>query len=54
MERELYDNLMTKIKVFEKNVVNIPDVGKQTKHKLFHIVDDTEKFTLIILSLIHI
>lgn len=48
MERELYDNLMTKIKVFEKTVVNIPDVGKQTKHKLFHIVDDTEKFTLII------
>lgn len=48
MEKELYDNLMAKIKVFEKNVVNIPGVGKQTKHKLFHVIDDTEKFTLII------
>ncbi|WP_434801359.1 DUF6978 family protein [Staphylococcus aureus] len=48
METELYKNLLHKIKIFENNVINIPMIGEQTKHKLFHIIDDKEKFTLII------
>lgn len=48
MERGLYESLLKKIKIFEKNVLDIPIVGEQTKHKLHHIIDDTEKFTLII------
>lgn len=48
MEQETYKKLLNKIKVFEKQSINLPSLGEQTKHGLIHIIDDTEKFTLII------
>lgn len=37
MEKEIYEQLMCKIKVFEKNIVNLPRVGEQIQHHLIHI-----------------
>lgn len=48
MEKEIYEQLMCKIKVFEKNIVNLPRVGEQIQHHLIHIIDDAERFKLII------
>lgn len=48
MEKEIYEQLMCKIKVFEKNIVNLPRVGEQIQHHLIHIIDDVERFKLII------
>lgn len=48
MDKENYEKLLKKIKVFEKNIVNLPGIGEQTKHNLTHIIDKSEKFKLII------
>ncbi|VTS58735.1 Uncharacterised protein [Staphylococcus pseudintermedius] len=48
MEKEIYEQLMCKIKVFEKNIVNLPRVGEQIQYHLIHIIDDAERFKLII------
>ncbi|WP_375054752.1 DUF6978 family protein [Staphylococcus pseudintermedius] len=48
MEKEIYEQLMCKIKVFEKNIVNLPRVGEQIQHHFIHIIDDAERFKLII------
>lgn len=48
MEKEIYEQLMRKIKVFEKNIVNLPSVGEQIQHHLIHIIHDAERFKLII------
>lgn len=48
MEKEIYEQLMCKIKVFEKNIVNLPRVVEQIQHHLIHIIDDAERFKLII------
>lgn len=48
MDSALYNNLLGKIKAFENNIVNLPCFGQQSKHDLIHIIDDTERFKLII------
>lgn len=48
MDKENYEKLLKKIKVFEKNIVNLPGIGEQTKHNLTQIIDKSEKFKLII------
>lgn len=48
MEKSLYESLLKKIKIFENNIVRLPIPGEQSKHTLIHIIDDSEKFRLII------
>ncbi|VEG63208.1 MULTISPECIES: DUF6978 family protein [Staphylococcus] len=48
MEDELYQSLLNKVKVFEKKVLQLPMVGQQTKYGLIHLIDENEKFILII------
>ncbi|MDW4232606.1 DUF6978 family protein [Staphylococcus saprophyticus] len=48
LDKNVFDNLMKKIKVFEKKFSTLPIAGEQAKHKLIHVIDHEEKFTLII------
>lgn len=48
MHQDLYNELLKKIKVFENNIIKLPILGEQTKHNIIHIIDDSEKFKLII------
>ncbi|WP_278926447.1 DUF6978 family protein [Staphylococcus auricularis] len=48
MQQEIYEKLLNKIKTFEKKTIYLPLIGEQIKYNLIHIIDGSEKFTLII------